>query len=443
MSRIRKLTVWHAALLLPWVVAAVSLRRKFNDNSYLWHVRAGDAQIAEKAVLTADPFSFTMQGAPWRTQSWLAELLYSKIDAWTGLTGPRIMVTVLGAVLFVLLGIVAFRRSRSIPSVVVFLVASAIVTAGFLVPRPVIFSFPLMAALVVAVDDPRLRWVKPLILWVWASVHGSFVIGLAFLGLRAIGRGLGWKRLAELVMVGLPTLLTAHGLGVLDILLDFFGNRSALGRIAEWGRPDLLSLPMLPLFAAFLTLVWLGSSGRIRPRDWWLMVPFLVLAVSANRAVPPAWIALSPILGRITLPFSFSGSGRGPLALGLAAVLFGLPLVLPYETVIDERRFPVEAERHLQTENVFHDDGAGGWLIYSQWPERLVYVDDRAELYGDRVGLFIDIRAVRTDWKEEFAAWGIEEALLKVDDPLARLLEAEGWMRTYEDEYFVIFRVPT
>src|SRR5690606_13587194 len=78
-SRLRNVTIWHVALLLPWVVAAASLRRKFNDNSYLWHVRAGDLQAAEGAVITADPFSFTRNGSPWRTQSWLAELFYSRL----------------------------------------------------------------------------------------------------------------------------------------------------------------------------------------------------------------------------------------------------------------------------------------------------------------------------------------------------------------------------
>ena len=81
---LERFSIWHAALLLPWVIASYGFARTFNDNSYLWHVRAGDWQLESGRVLNADPFSFTMQGEPWRTQSWLAELLYSPLDAALG-----------------------------------------------------------------------------------------------------------------------------------------------------------------------------------------------------------------------------------------------------------------------------------------------------------------------------------------------------------------------
>src|SRR5690606_7953614 len=441
-SRRPSITIWHAALFLPWVVAAVSLRRTFNDNSYMWHVRAGDLQIADGAVITTDPFSYTMLGTPWRTQSWLAELAYSRIDDVAGLDGARVLVTLLAALLFVLLGLIAYRQSRSVISVVLCLVGSAIVIAGFLVPRPVIFSFPLMAAVVLADGDRRLRWGLPLLLWVWASVHGSFAIGLAYLGLRAIGRGLGWRRLFELVFIGLPTLLTAHGLGALEVLMDFFGNREALGYISEWATPELLSFPLLPLFLGILALIWLGMRGNLRLSAWRVVVPFLALAFSANRAVPPAWIGRAPVISRVRLPTPTSPA-RGPIAATLGGVLLVGPFLLPFETVIDETRFPVEAAKHLETERVFHDDAVGGWLVYTQWPDRLVYIDDRAELFGERIGLFFNLRNARADWREEFAQFGIEEALLRGQDPLTRLLVAEGWRTTYEDEDFVVLRAPT
>lgn len=438
--RFRRFTIWHAALLLPWVVAAAALKRTFNDNSYLWHVRAGDLQIELGAVLTTDPFSFTMQGRPWRTQSWLADLVYSPLDVWLGLDGALLLTAVLSALTFLLLGLVAYRNTRSVPSVVIYLVASAVVLAAFLNPRPVIFSFPLMAAVVLADDDRRLRWALPLLMWMWASVHGSFAIGLAYLGLRALGRrGPLPSRFLGVVAAGVPTLLTAHGWGVVSVLLDFFGNRAALDYLTEWATPDLLSVPMLPVLAGIFGLVAMASTGRLDRSDWWLIVPFLALAVSANRSVPLAWIALSSVLTRVPVPGvqRLEGLG-GPVGVVVAVFLLVFPFFLPSQAGLDQGRFPVEAAKHLGTDRVFHDDGSGGWLIYRYWPERLVYIDDRAELFGDRVGLFIEIRGAERDWRSEFDEYGIEEALLHEDDPLRRLLEAEGWSRTYQDEDFLI-----
>ena len=438
---LERFSIWHAALLLPWVIASYGFARTFNDNSYLWHVRAGDWQLESGRVLNADPFSFTMQGEPWRTQSWLAELLYSPLDAALGLDAAPIVTTVCAAITLSLLGIVAYRRSQSLVSVSVYLVATSIVMAGFLNPRPVIFSFPLFAAVVVADDDRRLRWSLPLLMWVWTSVHGSFFIGLAYLGIRAIQRRLTARRLGELLLIGAPVFLTAHGLGVLEMLSDFMQNRGAVQLMAEWRPPQLLTLPFFPIFLAFLALIWLGQSGRLNGRDWVLLVPFLVLLVSAARSVPPAWIGLAPILGRVRLPLTRASRGS-PLALvvGLACIAFPFVAVVARDEPVSTSRFPIEAAEHLETKRVFHDDATGGWLIYRFWPERLVYVDDRAELFGERMEKFLDIQDALTPWKEEFAEWGIEEALLRADAPLERILLAEGWHESYRDEDFVVLR---
>src|SRR5690606_91317 len=128
-----------------------------------------------------DPFSFTMEGAPWRTQSWLAELLYSELDSFLGLDAARIVTTACSALTFALLGLIAYRRSRAVISVVVYLVFSSLVLAAFLNPRPAVMSFPLFAAVVLVDEDRRTRWATPLLLWLWASVHGSFFIGLGYL----------------------------------------------------------------------------------------------------------------------------------------------------------------------------------------------------------------------------------------------------------------------
>ena len=437
----RRFTIWHAALLLPWVIASYGFGRTFNDNSYLWHVRAGDIQIDSGAVLTADPFSFTRGGELWRTQSWLAELLYSRLDGLGGLEITPLITTVCAAVVFVLLGLVAYRRSRSVLSVVVYLVATSIALAAFINPRPVIFSFPLFAAVVAADEDRRLRWSLPLLLWIWASVHGSFFIGLAFLGIRALMRGLNRRRFAELLVIGAATLLTAHGLGVVEILLAFGKNREAIDLMSEWQTPDLLSLPFLPVLAGIFGLVWLAQSGKVKGRDWLLLVPFLALAVSANRSVPPAWIGLAPLLGRVRIPIQPSGMG-GPVAWLLAGVLAIFPFFVRADEPIDRDRFPVDAAQALTAERVFHSDAAGGWLIYAEWPERQIYIDDRAELFGEQMRTFSEVRGTTQGWEDEFRRWSIEEALLGVDEPLIGALERADWEVRYEDEEFVILRPP-
>ena len=67
----------HLVLLVPFVALVIDAWAPIRDNSFLWHIRAGELQANAGEVLVADPFSFTMLGERWLTQSWLAELLYS------------------------------------------------------------------------------------------------------------------------------------------------------------------------------------------------------------------------------------------------------------------------------------------------------------------------------------------------------------------------------
>src|SRR5262249_7636368 len=53
-----------------------------NDGDTYGHIRAGEWMLAHGAVLRADPFSYTVAGAPWHTAEWLAEIAMAL--AWRG-----------------------------------------------------------------------------------------------------------------------------------------------------------------------------------------------------------------------------------------------------------------------------------------------------------------------------------------------------------------------
>ncbi len=61
------------AAVAAGVLAAFSPGLLNNSDTY-WHIRAGEWMLAHGQVLRADPFSYTVAGAPWHTQEWLAEI---------------------------------------------------------------------------------------------------------------------------------------------------------------------------------------------------------------------------------------------------------------------------------------------------------------------------------------------------------------------------------
>ncbi|MGA8039099.1 MAG: hypothetical protein WCA93_03220, partial [Acidimicrobiia bacterium] len=98
-SRLR-FSLGHLLLTLPWVALVIDAWSPIRDNSFLWHIRAGELQATAAQVLTTDPFSFTMLGHPWLTQSWLAELLYSWGESHWGLGFVPPMMLALSSITF-------------------------------------------------------------------------------------------------------------------------------------------------------------------------------------------------------------------------------------------------------------------------------------------------------------------------------------------------------
>jgi hypothetical protein len=437
----RRYSLAQLILIVPWVALVIDAWAPIRDNSFLWHIRAGELQAVSGKVLVTDPFSFTMLGEPWLTQSWLAELLYSWGEANWGLGFVPPMMLALTSITFFGVALAAYRRSRSVPATAVVLTLTTLLFISFLVPRPVLFSFALFALVIVAWDRPAARWTIPFLFWIWASMHGSFVIGLAYVGLTIITEA-EWKALPTAVVAGLVTLMTAHGIGVLTILLEFSEAGPALALLTEWRRPEFLSVVFLPFLIGVALIVVGAFRKRVTPRHLWMLVPFLLLAFSATRAVPPAWIALVPLLS-LALGGVRNGERRRfsfPAALVFGLVVLVTPFFIAGDGSLDQERFPVAAADELTDVPTFHDDRTGGYLIWAQGPERLVYIDDRAELYGERMAEFVAVRELETDWEPVFERDGIEQVLFGADEELVGELKASGWSTAYEDDSYVVLR---
>ncbi len=431
----------HVALLLPLVAAVIAARLPVRDNSYLWHVRAGTLQIELGEVLTTDPFSFTALGRPWRTQSWLADLLYGWADnLWSLETVTPLVLT--GAM--VLVGAIGLRVYRTVPSPLPAAIGTIWVmwlTIGYFTPRPVLFSLALLAVFLVAADDQKLRWTLPLLMWLWAAIHGGFIVGLGYLvldGLRRRDR----RRLVDIGAATAVTLVTAHGWGTWQVVLKFLRSGDELDLIVEWLTPDLFSIEHFPFAIVVVALMAGGVSGRIVKRDLWVVLPFLLFAFTANRAVPVAALVLAPWfvggLARLQVASKSVNARQSAFNAGVVAAVLLIPWMVPLEGGLDQKMFAVGAVSHMGPERAFHDDAVGGYLIYQQWPDRLVYIDDRAELYGADFTDFVNARGAAPVWREVFEHFDLEQAVLKVSDPLGEVLSAAGWTETYRDERFVL-----
>lgn len=421
---------------------------QLSDNSFLWHVRAGTLQLDRGEVLRSDPFSFTAGGESWRTQSWLVELGYGGMERVTGSLQwvPTMMFLVMVTAL-AFVGLAVYRIVRDPTKTALAVAAVSWVGMLFLVPRPVIFSFLLLAAFVVILGHPdRLAWTLVPLSWLWAAIHGLFVVGLALVALEAVRRR-SWRLLGIGVAAGVTTLLTAHGGGTIQILLDFLENREALGFLSEWKRPEFFSLGLMPVIAVTATLVMAFVSRRLDTGFLTVAVPFVLMGALQLRSVFPSLIVLVPLASAALVtgqPTRRASGGRRTINMGIAVSIALLAVVgLARPIGRNTASLPPDAAVASLTEaEVFHGPGSGGLLIWSEYPHRKVFVDDRAELYGAE--FFRDVVATLNGetGTELLDRFELDEALVKTRWALTDVLAREGWRETYRDERWAVYRRP-
>jgi hypothetical protein len=437
----RLANISHVWLVIPWVGVVLASQRPIRDNSFLWHIRAGHLQAASGQVLTSDPFSLAFHGKPWRTQSWLLELIYAALG--DGLAWVGGFVGLMAALTLVFIGVAVYQQTRSARWTGGILIWLELLALPYFAPRPVIVSFVLLSALLLVLRTPALRWTIPLLIWIWAAMHGSFVLGIGLIVLDGLARR-DRRRVLDVGAGLLAATVTAHGWHVWEILLTFLRSSDGLAFIGEWATPDVLSLQVLPFTALIVGLFVLSTRGGVTPRTLWVVAPFVVFGLSTSRAVMPAGLVLIVYLAAAMGRIENRSDQPSLVATGLVAVLAIVPLMFTFEdsSQLDPVRFPIDLAGSLADVPTFHDDVVGGYLIFRSEPIHRVMLDDRADLYtADFIGSLIKVRNGTPIWRSFFDEYGVEQVLIRRSDGLLEALEASGdWLEIASDDEFSVWR---
>jgi len=441
-----RLTIRHVFLLVPVAGLAWAVTRPLGDNSFLWHVRAGTVQLDRGSVITSDPFSIEFVGEGWRTQSWLADIMFGSLERATGGIGwvPTYMFLVAAATVVITL-IVTYRRTTHLGATAVAGTLLAWQGAAFANARPVIFSYLLLAAVGAALQSRRTDWAVPPLIWLWAMLHGSFIMGIGLVLLEAV-RCRSRRHVEMAAVGGILATLTAHGIGIWTVLVQFLENRDALQLIQEWMPPNYSHPFMVPYAILVMAGVYAASRGRLDRTDLIVVIPFLFFGMLAIRNMYPAMIVTLPYIATGIVPDKpETRRAESPVVVGafVFALLIGAAAGLARRVPLSDEAFPSAAALEVIDDGpLFHSSGPGGFFIYAQWPERSVVIDDRAELYGADYFREWGQLANGVGWRERFAELDISQALLTPDWPLETALAEAGWIELYRDDSFVVVRAP-
>jgi hypothetical protein len=90
---------------------------------------------------------------------------------------------------------------------------------------------------------------------------------------------------------------------------------------------------------------------------------------------------------------------------------------------------------------VFNHYDWGGYLIWKLHPDVRVFIDGRADLYGEHLlKQFADTFQLKGDWKQTLNQWHVKTVVVPANSALAEALRREaGWAISYEDRQATIF----
>ncbi len=453
---------------------AVTTRLPVGDSDVFWHLALGK-DILANGVRRADTYSWTVAGQPGSTDQWLGQALLaaaSQLADWRGVVALR---AVLVALLVGLIVYAALRERPARPLVAVLAALPAVMLTRFVwTERPELFGFVCFAALVVLLragrsGSDRALYAVPVLIVVWANLHGSFALGAVLAVLVSIEGALAQparRRSYVAAAAGsvLATLLTPAGVGTWTA--PGFHLLHPPREIQEWSVPDVTTLPgvifSVALFAT-LTVAFFSRSWSGAFREAVVLLPVLFVSLIATRQLPLFAIAAAPYLAacgseavhelaavvRARLPSRRTASGAGPptrvvdgIALAVAAVVLVFAGATGTERP-DLAGYPVTALPVLRPGPglMNHYDWGGFLIAYA--PATPVFIDGRLIPYlGSVLDDYTTVIGVHPGWREVIARRGIRQILVRPGDPIAVRARDLGWPIRASSDTFVLIDVP-
>lgn len=470
------LTTERGFVLLLFAVAVAASVGTATDPDQWWHLRTGEV-IVDDGIPRSDIFSYTVAGTDWITHEWGSQVLMWMLWSAGGPSALIVAFTALVGLSFAL----AFRTSRARPLITVSMVVLASFVARIATaPRPQMFNLAFLAGLILLLErirqqrlGPRWVWGAVALIVVWANLHSGYQLGVVTLVVYAVGERLEARRhdaraLPPAVTRKLPAVaalsfagaaLNPSGPALWTYPLETLRSDAMRDYIREWHSPDFHSTWFWP-FALLLvvSVVAVVASPRRPGATQMLLLAGTGLAgLQSMRHIPLFAIVAIPIVAeqievaidaqRVrtrTRPLLRSAA-IAPLlaALGAVVAVGGVAAAISANDDAVAATYPVDAVDAILASDLADARGynAYGWGGYLIWRDIDVFIDGRADVYGDEfMRLHFQAEKLEADWREPLDAFDVDYVLMAPDAELGLVLdEAADWTEVYTDDVAVIW----
>ncbi len=489
-------------LLALFTLLRVQVKTFADDPGLGWHLALGRFIFEKVSLPIRDPFLHHIGEAPrWICDQWIADaFLYGLFQAgsWPAVYSVLLIVFLL-SFFWLLCGFLRSSTLSACAALIATVVSFKLAQVHF-IARPVIFNVSFLVLMYFLSRRMLERrtfskqdFVIPLLLALWANVHGSFVVGLAIslfaASLLCLGRVFRLELKASLSCVlfaiGLfcSTLLTPYGIGLYENILSQVGSAYFVGLLEEWRPLALTSFEgrvfILVNFCIVLSL--LGKIRKLAALDYyeycvalgfaWFtlqhirMLPIFAIvaalpfarsldeiAAVLARKLPPKGL-LVRFFRRIEAHETSAEPGAGFFAI-LSLLFFAIVFVrgeLPLSTQIlgpSHEKFPHAAVQYLRERSsatkervvAAHPNWGGFITFYGENSLRAI-IDDRNRMRGEK--FYREFFAAMTptgDWRSFLAEQEADYLLLETKSAYGLYLISEQTLPVcYSDSLSVLF----
>ncbi|HKJ76937.1 MAG TPA: hypothetical protein VKA64_07015 [Gammaproteobacteria bacterium] len=471
---------------LALTLGAAAVMRVASPDFY-WHLEAGEYIVRNLTLPQTDPFSYTNEGRPWVAHEWLFQTILYGIHHFFGTFGVALLTA--GAS-FLSAYLVYSAAGHVLPGRVPRMALAVAILLGLLptaLPRPQLATFVFFALFLSFLfaakyrAEPRRLLLAPPIMVLWVNMHGGYVLGLVLLFLFLVLEAwtlrhrlqepaprrhltwLGGTAVAALLASAANPDFVSHWLYPFQVM----GMEATKRYISEWQSPNFQMLwgkwyllLAIAFFAAqafrsrrpdateFFVPAALLAAGFISMRHvplaalTWL--PFTAAALSGGPASRPLFPRLQASWER----YRKKGRELGALEYRLNWLLLVVLVVLlaAYRTTLAPHRsrvaeiMPVAATDFLIREGIegrmFNTYSFGGYLLHRLYPDQKVFIDGRADMYGDEfIRDYVTIGSARPGWARLMDEYRIDYVLCRPQAAIQQvLLERGDFALVYSDE---------
>jgi hypothetical protein len=473
--RIKKVHLWAIIpLAIAWLASSVDVIEPFD---FWWNVKSGEIMTQTGQFLGTDVLVWSPVREPYSNPQWGSQLLFY----WAFAISPYLLLAlralIITATVGLLLWLCTWRsgslRAGSIATIIAYFAAWT--NYGM---RPQLFAFlPFMGFLfLLERKDAYPGWLPLLvpIMLVWVNVHGSFFLGVALLGIYAVGtvlekvtsqEGLRWLRSGAagwqtvwFALAALASLANPYTIAIYNYFFVATNDPIARALNVEWQSPTIYTgtgqLFILQV-VIFLLSIFI-SKRRMRPTELLLIAAFGYLALTSLRNVMWWGWVTAPIMAAnfaywadtrrkareaaVDGGGATAGSGTNQQSvarnselykvnLAIVSIILALavlytPLWRQANPLVPASGKPALAESTPTKLAAFLKSGTapapifnymewGGYLEWELYPQYRLFIDGRFEARQVQVWWdYLSISRGRADWQKTLDKYGVRTLVL-------------------------------